>query len=58
MAKKQEIKVGTLVAFNTLPDAAWFEVLEVNGFLLTIKEYGTEYASQTMDKSFVKQIKN
>lgn len=54
---KKEIKVGSQVAFNTLPDAVWFDVLEINGFLLVIREHATNYATQTMDKSLVKQVK-
>jgi hypothetical protein len=27
--KKLEPKVGDVVAFNKLPDAAWFDVLEI-----------------------------
>lgn len=53
-------EVGKLVAFNHLEDAAWFEVLEIDGFTLTLREYdgrGTNYAKQYMDKSLVAQVK-
>lgn len=56
MKKKKEIKVGSQVAFNNLPDAVWFDVLEINGLLLVIREHGTNYATQTMDKSLVVQV--
>lgn len=57
MTKKKEIKIGSLVAFNKLPDAVWFDVLEINGLLLVIREHGTNYATQTMDKSLVVQVR-
>lgn len=52
-----KIEVGNFVAFNTLTDATWFEVLAIDGFILTIREAGTDYATQTMDKSLVKQVR-
>jgi hypothetical protein len=60
MKKTPEAAVGALVAFNNLDDAAWFEVLEIDGFTLTLREYdgqGTNYAKQYMDKSLVKQVR-
>lgn len=51
------VKVGSVVAFNNLPDATWFEVLGIDGFILTIKEKNTNYKSQTSDKSLVLQVK-
>lgn len=51
-----KIKVGSKVAFNTLSDATWFEVVAINGFTLTVREAGTDYATQTIDKSLVKQV--
>lgn len=57
MSKKLDIRKGSVVAFNTLEDATWFDVLEVDGFLLTLREHGTDYATQTMDKSLVKQVR-
>ncbi|QWY83626.1 hypothetical protein [Rhizobium phage RHph_X2_26] len=56
-AKSAKIEVGSIVAFNTLPDAVWFDVLSIDGFTLTIREHGTNYAKQSMDKSFVKQVR-
>jgi hypothetical protein len=52
------IKVGDIVAFNNLPDAAWFDVLGITGFNLLIREHGTDYATQWADISTVKQIKD
>jgi len=57
MKKKLEIEVGAQVAFNNLDDAVWFDVLEVNGYVLTIREHGSDYAKQFMDKGLVKQVK-
>jgi len=50
------VKVGSVVAFNELPDAVWFEVLSIDGFNLTIREHGTDYATQVIDKGYVKQV--
>jgi hypothetical protein len=58
MKKLPEIKVGSKVAFNTLADAVWFDVLEIDGFTLVIRETGTSYAKQYMDKSLVKAVKS
>jgi len=58
MAKQPNIEVGSIVAFNTLDDAVWFDVLQIDGFTLTIREHGTNYAKQTMDKSCVKQVRS
>lgn len=57
MQKKINVEVGSVVAFNTLEDAAWFDVLEIDGFTLTLREHGTNYAKQYMDKSLVKQVR-
>lgn len=53
---KKQITVGCQVAFNKLPDAVWFDVLKIDGMLLVIREHGTNYATQTMEKSLVVQI--
>ncbi len=52
-----KIVVGSQVAFNKLADAVWFDVLEIKGPLLIVREQGTNYASQTIDKCFVQQVK-
>lgn len=52
-----KIAVGNEVAFNKLADAAWFEVLAVDGFALTVREAGTDYAPQQSDTSLVKQVR-
>ena len=54
---KAAIKVGDIVAFNTLDDAVWFDVLKIKGHLLIIREHGTDYATQRMDDCFVKQVR-
>lgn len=54
----KKIKVGSKVAFNTLEDAIWFDVLEIHCFWLTVREAGHEnYAKQSMDRSLVKQVR-
>lgn len=59
--KKQNIKVGSKVTFNTMDDATWFDVVAIDGFNLTVKEEGEvngqPYATQHADKSLVKQVK-
>ena len=58
MKKMAPVVVGSVVAFNMLPDTCWFDVLEINGFIMTIREHGkSNYAEQYMDISFVKQVK-
>lgn len=60
MAKKMlPLKVGCLVAFNELDNATWFEVLEINGYRMAIREYHEtlKFSTQVFDKSFVKQVK-
>jgi hypothetical protein len=52
-----KITVGSQVAFNKLADATWFDVLEIEGFTLTIREHGTKFAVQHMDISLVKKVK-
>ncbi len=49
-------KVGQKVAFNTLPDAVWFDVLEIDWFTMKVRETGTNYAAQYMDVSAVAQV--
>ncbi len=48
-----KIKVGDHVAMNTLPNAARFEVLRIEGFLAEVREVGTDYATQTIDVGMV-----
>lgn len=56
MAKKLQPKIGDIVAFNTLADAVWFDVLAIDRFVLTIREHNKpNYASQWADRSMVKQ---
>lgn len=60
MAKKMlPLKIGCLVAFNDLEDTVWFELLEVDGFHIKIREYHQtiQYAPQNFDKSLIKQVK-
>ncbi|WLJ71220.1 hypothetical protein [Sphingomonas phage Birtae] len=55
--KKLDIAVGREVAFNMLDDATWFAVEAIDGFTLTVREVGTEYAPQMIDKSAVKRVR-
>lgn len=48
---------GQQVAFNKLPDAVWFEVIRVDGFLLTCRE-APGYTEQVIDISLVAQIRD
>jgi len=56
-AKTAKVTVGCEVAFNTLDDAVWFEVLAVNGFQIIVREAGTDYAPHYSDVSLVKQVR-
>lgn len=51
----KEITVGCFVALNKLEDAAFFEVVAIDGFRLTIREPGC--SEQVTDKSLVKQVR-
>lgn len=53
MTKK--INIGDVVAFNTLKDAVWFDVVDIKGFALIVREAGTANATQVIDRSYVKQ---
>jgi hypothetical protein len=57
MTYYKNIKVGSVVAFNMLPDATWFDVLERDGFRLVLREHGTDYAKQYVDVSMVARVK-
>lgn len=58
MAKKMKaVVVGSVVAFNELADAEWFDVLEKTGDAITIREHGTNYREQYFYASCVKQVK-
>lgn len=50
------VKAGAVVALNMLEDAVWFDVLEVNGHLLTVRQQGSS-VKQTIDVCMVKQVK-
>jgi len=54
---KTKIATGTQVAFNLTNEATWFDVLDVDGFKMTIRETGTNYAEQYMDTCYVKQVR-
>ena len=57
MKLKSMIKVGDRVALSSGEDAVWWDVLEVEGFQLTIRETGTENRPQYTDTCFVKRHK-
>lgn len=57
MNKLKKIEVGSVVAFNTLPDATWFKVEAIKGFNLTVRQVGTDHAEHWIDKSAVKQVR-
>lgn len=54
--KKQKVTVGCFVALNNRPDAAFFEVVAIDGFRLTIREPGC--AEQVTDIDLVKQVRS
>lgn len=63
MTKLLKIEPGKVqVAFNDLPTAAWFDVIAVHGFQLTLRETGTTADGQAWgecysDTSLVKQTR-
>lgn len=54
----KKIEVGSVVAFNNLDDATWFKVEAIDGFILTVREVDTDYATQQIDSSVVKRIRD
>jgi hypothetical protein len=53
----EKIAIGNEVAFNNLADATWFRVEAINGFSLTVREVGTDYATQSIDRSAVARVR-
>lgn len=53
-----QVRAGSKVAFNVLADAVWFDVIEIRGFAMRVRETGTENAEQAADLSLVKQVRN
>lgn len=53
----KKIEVGSVVAFNNLNDATWFRVEAINGFMLTVREVDTNYATQQIDRDCVKRVR-
>lgn len=53
----KNVVVGCEVAFNKLADATWFKVEAKDGFILTVRESGTDYATQQIDISAVAQTR-
>ena len=51
-----KVKVGDVVVFNDLPIATKFDVLEVNGFCIKIRQFGTDYKIEKSDTSLVAKI--
>ncbi len=52
---RDSITVGDFVAFNVLPDATWFIVLETHGPVLIVREANTRNAPERSDRSLVAQ---
>jgi hypothetical protein len=53
----KKVEVGSVVAFNKLADATWFDVVSKDGFNIEVREHGTDYATQRSDTSLVKQVR-
>lgn len=59
MAKNMKpVEVGSVVAFNNLPDAAWFDVIAKDRDAIVVREHGTNYAPQDAYASMVKQVRS
>ncbi len=60
--RDNEVAAGDVVAFNTLPDAVWFDVMRRDGFTIHVRQHGLtptgkQWSEQTSDVSLVKQWK-
>jgi hypothetical protein len=53
---KTKVKSGDVVVFNDLPNAVKYDVLEVNGFCMKVREFGTDYRIEQSDTSLVAKI--
>ena len=51
-----KIKKKDIVVFNDSPTAARFEVVEVCGSSLKVREAGTKFATQTVWRSMVRAV--
>ena len=51
--RDKQVNVGDIVVLNNLADATPFEVLAVDGFVVTVREAGTEYKPQFIDKEMI-----
>lgn len=51
------IRPGDMVAFNTLDDATWWDVVMIEGFKMVVREHGTDYAPQNADTSMIKKVR-
>ena len=52
----RKVKVGDIVVFNELPTAVKYDVLEVEGFCMKVREHGTDYRIEPSDTSLVAKI--
>ncbi|MDH2088544.1 hypothetical protein N5K21_07390 [Rhizobium pusense] len=54
----EEVTTGSVVAFSKAADATWFEVIRTHGdHGLEVREVGSEYQTQLLDRCYVAQIK-
>lgn len=53
---KLSYKVGSWVAFNNLKDPTWFEITQIDGFHLMVRE-APGHAEQRSDTSLIKQVR-
>ena len=51
-----KVKVGDVVVMNGLPDTPKWEVLGVNGNVVELREYGTDYASQKVYDCMIHKV--
>ena len=52
----KKVKVGDVVVFNNLPNAVKYDVLDVDGFCMKVREHGTDYRIEPSDTSLVAKI--
>ena len=51
-----KVKAGDVVVMNGLPDTPKWDVLEVRGSVVELREHGTDYASQKVYECMIHKV--
>jgi hypothetical protein len=55
--QRAAVTTGSVVSFSKSENETWFKVVGTHGeFGLEVREEGTDYASQFIDRSYVEQV--